>query len=184
MEEERFEPQLEEGKKENALWEWIKAILIAVVIAFIIKTFLFQPTRVQGESMNKTLENDDRIIVNKVLMKFVPLKRGDIIVMEYDEDHDYIKRIVGMPGELVQIIDGDVYINGSKIQEPYAYGDYTGTLNGFEWKLGPDQYFVMGDNRQPGGSTDSRVFGPIDVEVIRGTVNFRYFPFEEFGFIE
>lgn len=173
-----------EQKKESVLWDWIKSIIIAVVLALIIKTFIAEPTLVQGTSMNQTLENGDRVIVNKFLQKFREIERGDIIVMEYDTDHDYIKRIIGLPGETVQIIDGSTYINGQMLDETYAYGSYTDTINGFEWVLGEDQYFVMGDNRQPGGSTDSRVFGPIMQDRIRGIANFRFYPFDEVGGLE
>lgn len=168
-------------KKPNVIWEWTKSILIAVIIALIIRFFLFQPTRVQGESMIHTLENDDRIILNKIAMKIKPLKRGDIVVIRYDRKQDYVKRIVGLPGENIQIIDGKVYINGELYKEDYITGDHTDTINGFEWKLKENEYFVLGDNRQPGGSTDSRVFGPVHVNSIKGTVRFRYFPFKDFG---
>lgn len=170
-----------EIKKENPIWEWTKAIVIAAILAILIKTFIVEPTRVQGTSMNHTLENDDRVILNKIVMKFRTLERGDIIVMKYDEEADYIKRIVGMPGEIIQIIDGKVYINGEIFEEDYIYGDYTDALNGFEWQLGEDEYFVMGDNRTPGGSTDSRIFGPIKLERIKGVANFRFYPFDSIG---
>ena len=180
-----IEESLEQiNKKPNPIWEWTKSILIAVVIAIIIRVFLFQPTRVQGESMIHTLENDDRIILNKISMKISPLKRGNIVVLRYDKNQDYVKRIIGLPGENIQIIDGKVYINGELYEEDYMTGDYTDTINGFEWKLEEDEYFVLGDNRQPGGSTDSRVFGPVHVNSIKGTVRFRYFPFNSFGVLK
>lgn len=182
--EERRKLEQDEPKKENVIWEWFKSIVIALLLAFIIKTFFYEPTRVQGTSMNHTLENEDRVIVDKISMKFRELKRGDIIVMEFDTSHDYIKRIVGLPGEIIQIIDGQVYINGNLFEEEYIYGDETGTINGFEWRLGEDEYFVMGDNRTPGGSTDSRVFGPVNIEKIRGVANFRFYPLDEIGLLK
>lgn len=175
-----------EEQKESAgsvIKDWLKSIVIAVAVALLIRAFLFQPTRVEGSSMNNTLESDDRVVLNKISMKLKALDRGDIVVMEFNEDSDYIKRVVGLPGDYVQIIDGQVYINGNLYEEDYIYGDYTMTDAQFEWQLSDTEYFLMGDNRQPYGSTDSRYFGPVDIERIEGTVSFRYFPIESFGVI-
>ncbi|MFM1535612.1 signal peptidase I [Helcococcus ovis] len=174
-------------KKENKtsiIMEWARAILIAIILAFLIKTFIFEPTRISGSSMLNTLHDNDRVLVNKITMKFSPIKRKDIIVMKFDENKDYIKRIIGLPGEYIQIIDGKVYINGKVYEEPYINQQYTETINGFEWKLGHNQYFVMGDNRLPNGSTDSRVFGPIELDRIKGVANFRFYPFSGFGLLK
>lgn len=174
----------EKDDKMNPILDWMVSIIIAIIIAMIIKTFLFEPTRIEGSSMNMTLQTHDRVIVDKIGMKISQLERGDIIVMKYDETHDYIKRIVGLPGDIIQIIDGKVYLNGELFDEPYIFGDYTDIINGFEWKLGQDEYFVMGDNRQPAGSTDSRVFGPITLDRIKGVAKFRFWPLNNIGFIE
>lgn len=174
-----------ENKKEmSPALNWLISIGIAIAIAFFIKTFIFEPTRIEGSSMNMTLQTEDRVIVDKIGMKFREIKRGDIIVMEFDSNHDYIKRIIGLPGENIQIIDGKTYINGKLFDEPYTYGDYTDIINGFEWSLGEDEYFVMGDNRQPGGSTDSRVFGPITLDRIQGVARFRFWPLDNIGLIK
>lgn len=173
------------AKKENAVLEWAKSILIAVLLALLIKNFVVEPTKIQGNSMFGTLHNEDKVLVNKIIMKIKPLSRGDIIVMEYDSTHDYIKRIVGLPGEYIQLVDGKVYINGEIYEEPYISGDFTEAINGFEWKLGKNEYFVLGDNRTPGGSTDSRVFGPINLDKIKGVASFRFYPFDDrFGLIK
>lgn len=171
------------GKK-SVLMEWGLSLVIAIILAMVIKTFLFEPTRIKGTSMNMTLQDDDRVIVNKIGLKFRALQRGDIIVMKFDEKHDYIKRVIGVPGENVQIIDGKVYINGKVLDEPYIYGDFTESINGFEWKLKEDEYFVMGDNRKPGGSTDSRVFGPVNINRIKGVASFRFYPFNNIGLVK
>lgn len=182
--ENNYDKQDGNKKQMSATLDWLISIVIAVVIALLIKTYIFEPTRIEGSSMNMTLQTEDRVIVDKIGMKFREIKRGDIIVMEYDTDHDYIKRIVGLPGETIQIIDGNVYINGELFDEPYAYGEYTETINGFEWNLEEDEYFVMGDNRQPGGSTDSRVFGPINLDKIQGVAKFRFWPLDSIGLIK
>lgn len=175
----------QENKKEmSPALNWLISIVIAIAIAFFIKAYIFEPTRIEGNSMNMTLQTEDRVIVDKIGMKFREIKRGDIIVMEYDSDHDYIKRIIGLPGETIQIIDGKTYINGNLFNEPYAYGDYTDIMDGFEWHLQEDEYFVMGDNRQPGGSTDSRVFGPITLDRIQGVARFRFWPLHNIGLIK
>lgn len=172
------------NKKENVILEWARSILIAVVLALLIKAFIVEPTRIQGTSMNLTLQDEDRVLVNKIGMKFRSLQRKDIVVMKYDNDHDYIKRIIGLPGDYIQIIDGKVYINGEEYQEDYIYGESTETINGNEWKLGKNEYFLMGDNRTPGGSTDSRVFGPVNIDRIKGYTNIRFYPFNNIGAIE
>ena len=182
--ENNYDKQDGNKKQMSATLDWLISIVIAVVIALLIKTYIFEPTRIEGSSMNMTLQTEDRVIVDKIGMKFREIKRGDIIVMEYDTDHDYIKRIVGLPGETIQIIDGNVYINGEIFDEPYAYGEYTETIHGFEWYLEENEYFVMGDNRQPGGSTDSRVFGPINLDKIQGVAKFRFWPLDSIGLIK
>lgn len=173
------------NKKEgNIVLEWARSILIAVILAFVIKIYIMEPTMVKGNSMNITLQNNDRLIVDKISMKFKPLERGDIIVMRYDSNNDYIKRIIALPGEYIQIIDGRVYINGEIYEESYINADFTDSINGFEWKLGRNEYFVMGDNRKPGESSDSRVFGPISLEQVKGVARFRFYPFDTLGVIK
>lgn len=184
IEEDHSENHPEDPNKQSrgsAILEWAKSILIAVVLALLIKTFIVEPTRIQGNSMNMTLQNDDRVIVNKIGMKIKALERGDVIVMKYDTSHDYIKRVVGLPGEYIQVIDGKVYINGEVYEEDYIYGESTQAINGSEWKLGKNEFFVMGDNRTPGGSTDSRVFGPVKLDQIKGKAIYRFYPFNNMG---
>lgn len=184
-ESEKIEKKVKKTKEDNVFFEWVKSIFIAVVLAILIKTFIAEPTKIEGNSMIQTLHDDDRVIINKIVMKFKPLKRKDIVVMKYDNNSDYIKRIVGLPGEYIQLIDGKVYINGKVYEEAYISGDYTQAINGFEWKLGKNEYFLMGDNRNPNGSTDSRVFGPVNLDRIKGVASFRFYPFDSrFGLIK
>lgn len=170
---------LKNSKEENVLFEWIKAIFIAIILALLIKTFIMEPTKIEGSSMIQTLHDNDRVIINKIIMKFKPLERKDVVVMKYDDKSDYIKRVIGLPGEYIQLLDGKVYINGELYEEDYISGDYTQAINGFEWKLGDNEYFLMGDNRNPNGSTDSRVFGPVNLDRIKGVANFRFYPFDD-----
>ncbi|MDO4778164.1 MAG: signal peptidase I [Tissierellia bacterium] len=165
--------------------EWVRSILIAILIAFAVKSLIFEPTKIVGSSMETTLHNGDRVIVNKIVLKLRELKRGDIVVIKFDSNNDYIKRLVGLPGEYIQLIDGKIYINGKVYNEDYINSDYTHSVNGSEWKLGEDEYFVMGDNRLPGKSRDSRDFGAVNLSRIKGVANFRFYPFgEAFGWIE
>ncbi|MDO5027318.1 MAG: signal peptidase I [Tissierellia bacterium] len=160
------------------LWDWAKSFLLALALAFLIKTYLFEPTQVQGTSMLNTLKSGDRVIVNKIRLKFRDLARGDIVVMHYGPaDEDYIKRIVGLPGDTVQLIDGYFFINGEKLEEDYITGGYTYPVKEIEWKLESGQYFLAGDNRNPGKSKDSRVFGPVDINDIKGVATLRFYPF-------
>ncbi|EHR33247.1 signal peptidase I [Helcococcus kunzii] len=182
--EENLNEDPEKRSKGSAILEWAKSILIAVVLALLIKNFIVEPTRIQGSSMNMTLQNDDRVIVNKIGMRFKPIERGNIIVMKYDNTHDYIKRVIGLPGEYIQVIDGKVYINGELYEESYIYGESTQSINGSEWKLGKNEFFVMGDNRTPGGSTDSRVFGPVKLDQIKGVAIYRFYPFNSMGVLK
>lgn len=167
---------------EMGAMDWVKAFIFAVILSLLIKNYVFEPTKVSGSSMEETLHDNDRLIVSKISLKFKELKRGDIVIMKYDEDDDYVKRIVGMPGEVVQVIDGGVYINGELFEEDYINTDYTENIVGFEWKLDADEYFLMGDNRLPGKSKDSRDFGPVKVDRIIGKAVFRFYPFgQAFG---
>lgn len=175
-----------EGTLLDGLWEWTKSLVLALAIALLIKTYLVEPTQVQGMSMEHTLHTGDRMFINKVVLKIRPLKRGEIIVMHYNPaNEDYIKRVIGLPGDLVQLIDGNFYINGKKLKEDYIFGDYTHANAGFEWRLKDGEYFVAGDNRNPGMSKDSRVFGPVNIKDIKGIAHFRFYPFgESFGGVD
>lgn len=168
------------------LWDWVKSFLFALVLAILIKAFIFEPTQVQGSSMLNTLHTGDRVIVNKIKLKFTKLQRGDIIVMHFNPaDEDYIKRVVGLPGDTVQLIDGYFYINGEKFVEDYISGDYTHPINKTEWELKDGEYFVAGDNRNPGKSKDSRDFGPVNINDIKGVATLRFYPFgESFGWLK
>ena len=110
--------------------EWIKSILAAIVIAVFIKTFIFNTTYVLGNSMFPTLHEKDRLFANKMTLFFSPPDRGDIVVLEAPDEvkKDYIKRVIGIEGDRVEIKDGKVYLNGEKLEEPYVGSDaYTHT---------------------------------------------------------
>ena len=187
MEDKNNKTEKKEDKKKSfllGLWDWVKSFIYALVLALIIKTFIFEPTEVHGESMLNTLHHGDRLIVNKISLKFDLLKRGEIIVLHFNPtDEDYIKRIIGIPGDTVQLIDGNFYINKKKLVEDYISGDYTYPIKvneqtgTNEWVLKDGEYFVAGDNRNPGKSSDSRDFGPVNINDIKGVARLRFYPF-------
>lgn len=186
------EEKIIEEKDENnsnfliGLWDWIKSFLFAIVLALLIKAFVFEPTQVQGSSMLNTLKTGDRVIVNKIGLKFKPLERGNIIVLHFNPtNEDYIKRVIGLPGDVVQLIDGHFYINGEMLEEAYASTDFTHPINKTEWIIAENEYFVVGDNRAIGASKDSRDFGPVKLEDIKGVASLRFYPFgKSFGWLK
>lgn len=162
--------------------EWIKSILIAFFIAFFIKSFIFNSTYVQGHSMAPTLYPKDRLFAQKISLYLKNTSRGDIVVLKAPDEKgkDYIKRVIGMPGDLVEIKDGQVYINGDPLVEKYIAEDsYTHTYGQSQWLVPEGQVFVLGDNRLEGASKDSRIFGTVSIKSLKGVTGFRYFPFND-----
>jgi signal peptidase I len=170
-------------KKEprNEAVEWIKSIVTAIIIAVFIKTFIFNTTYVLGNSMYPTLHEKDRLFALKFPLYFGGPHRGDVVVLEAPDstDKDYIKRVIGIEGDKVEIIDGKVYLNDELLKEDYiADGSYTHIYNESLWIVPKGQVFVLGDNREEGASKDSRYFGCVDIDSIKGITGFRYFPFD------
>lgn len=165
-------------------------VLFVLCVVYLLITFVGQRTEVKGESMETTLSDGDNLIVDKLSYRFRDPERFDIIVFpfQYEEDTYYIKRIIGLPGETVQIDEqGNIYINGEVIQESYGREiikpEYIG-LAAEPVTLGEDEYFVMGDNRN--NSRDSRVeiVGNIHRDDILGRAWLRIWPLSEFGILK
>lgn len=181
---------MEENNKDvkKEVLEWIKSIGLAVVIAVLIKTFVFNTTYVLGNSMYPTLHERDRLFANKLSLYFGGPSRGDVVVLEAPDvpKKDYIKRVIGIEGDIVEIIDGKVYLNGSLLKEDYIDEDaYTHVYDKNRWVVPEDHVFVLGDNRDEGASKDSRYFGCISIKTIKGITGFRYFPIDKrFGKIK
>lgn len=165
-------------KEKSLLREYLEAIIIAGLLALVIRTFVIQAFKIPSGSMLQTLQIGDHILVNKFIYDFTDPQRGDIIVFKYplDKDRDFIKRVIGLPGETIEIKNRVVYINGKPIKENYInktnYGFATNTSLSLR-KIPPDSYFMMGDNRD--NSMDSRVWGVLKSNLIRGKAMIVYF---------
>lgn len=162
--------------------EWVKSILTAIVLAFIIKTFIFNTTYVLGNSMSPTLHERDRLFAIKVPLYFSGPERGDVVVLEAPDDpsKDYIKRVIGVEGDRIDIVDGIVFLNGKELQENYIdKNSYTHVYFEDSWIVGEGEVFLLGDNRNEGASKDSRYFGCVKSNALKGITGFRYFPFDQ-----
>lgn len=163
-------------------------LVITFAIVIFINTFIFGITTVSGESMNPTLENRDRLILKKYgsVLRIEEYNYGDIVVLKSPLENDkrlFIKRVIGTPGDKIEIKNGELYINNNHIEENYIDNNsYTEPLSyGQNYLVPENEFFVIGDNRLPGGSNDSRGFGSISLSEIKGKVVFRIFPFNKAG---
>jgi signal peptidase I len=174
----------------GAFWDFIEAIVFALAIFVVVYLFLFQPNQVKGNSMHPTFKDGQYIFTDKISYRMGTPKRGEVIVFKdpKNPDIDFIKRIIGMPGDTVKISEGRVYLNGQILDESnYLASD---VFTGPESYLSENQeltvpegfYFVMGDNRPH--SSDSRDFGPVKPSDFVGKVFFRYWPVADFGKID
>ncbi|MGV3042648.1 signal peptidase I [Staphylococcus rostri] len=173
--------------------EWIISIGLALIVVGFLYTFIIKPYNVQGDSMYPTLKDGDRLIVNKIGKTLGHLDNGNVIVFHADESNDYVKRIIGKPGDHVEYKNDQLYLNGKKIDEPYlaynlkhkTYDEITGPLNSQKlqgsdgkYQIPEDKYLVLGDNREV--SKDSRTIGLIDKDQIVGKVSLRFWPVSDF----
>ena len=162
-------------------------LLVVLVLTYLVITFVGQRTQVSGSSMETTLSDEDNLIVDKISYRFSEPKRFDIIVFpfEYEEDTYYIKRIIGMPGERVQIDgEGNIYIDGEVLEE--SYGREIMESPGRAWEeitLAEDEYFVLGDNRNHSSDSRDHSVGNIKRKDIIGRAFLRIWPFEKFGIL-
>lgn len=163
---------------------WLRDLLICIPIATFISIFviavLYQPVRVEGTSMLPILEDQDRLFISK---RVGEIHRGDVVVFQYPRDHtkNYIKRVVGLPGDRIRIERGRVYVNDMMLAEQYVPQRYRDTRSVSEQTVPDSEYFVMGDHRSI--SSDSRDFGPVERPLIYGRAAFVYWPFDQAGVV-
>jgi signal peptidase I len=160
---------------------WGRDVAVALTLALVIIVFLYQPVKVEGTSMAPLLSDQERIFINKFVYRFEPIHRGDVVVFWYplDTSKSFIKRVIGLPGDTLDIRAGELYVNGKHVAEPYVPQSYFDDSSYGPITIPPDEYFVMGDHRD--SSNDSRIFGPVSRKFIYGKAVFAYWPFREFG---
>lgn len=168
-----------QNESKSEAMEWVKSILIAVILAFVIKMFLFDFVLVQGSSMFPTLENGDRLVINKIEYTIGSPDYGDIVVLNYSRNVEYVKRVIAKGGDTISIVNQVVYLNGEALSEDYVNTEPYDDFN--EVTVPQGKYFVMGDNRA--NSSDSRYvsLGFVDEDAIVGHVIFRFWPFTKLG---
>jgi signal peptidase I len=198
----------DEGFRKSTVREYFESICVAVILAFFVRTFVVQAFKIPSGSMEPNLLIGDHLLVNKFvfaptvtpleqkLLPIEPIRRGDIVVFKYPEDpsRDFIKRVIGLPGDMIEMRNKTVYVNGQPLDEPYAHFIYppedsgssapdVGTgdlLRSFPpMMVPPDNYFMMGDNRD--NSQDSRYWGFMPRDYVKGKALFVYFSFGEGG---
>jgi len=162
---------------------WARDLLLAIGLAMVIIVFFYQPVKVEGTSMAPLLSDQERIFINKFVYRLEPIGRGDVVVFWYplDRSKSFIKRVVGLPGDTVEIRQGRVIVNGQRLKEPYLPGRPADWTTYGPLRVPPEEYFVLGDHRA--SSNDSRVFGPVHNRYIYGKAVFAYWPMSRFGAI-
>ena len=176
----------------GCLFEIVETLVLTIAIFFVIQTFIAQPYQVRQQSMETTLEPGEYVLVDKLTPRFDSYKRGDVIVFEPPEGWavggdrtPFIKRIIGLSGDTVELRGGHVFVNGTELQEPYIYqqdgvSQSTDPTSGqSRWVVPSGQIFVMGDHRE--ASADSRTFGPVPLTSVIGRAWLRYWPLSTFG---
>ena len=189
-----YSPLVDRRSSLGCLFEVLETLVLTLIIFFVIQTFIAQPYQVQQQSMERTLEPGQYVLVDKLTPRWDDYGRGDIVVFNppttwTTENTPFIKRVIGLPGDTVEVKDdGLVYVNGVAIEEPYTYKNDEGVAEPTEvgdqtrWVVPEGELFVMGDHRQK--SADSRVFGTIPIGNVIGRAFLRYWPISTFGIIQ
>ena len=166
------------------LKSWSRDILLAISIAIFMVIFIIQPVKVEGTSMQPQLSDQDRIFVNRFIYRFTEIDRGDVVVFWYplDQRKSFIKRVIGIPGDSVEIRRGLVYINGKLLNEPYLESDFRDFRSFGKVIVPQGQYYVLGDHRN--SSNDSRNWGFVEKSLIYGKAVFSYWPVSHVGLVE
>lgn len=170
----------------GALMYWARDLLFSVVLAVIVILFLYQPVKVEGTSMMPTLDDQERIFINKFVYRlhFGAIDRGDTVVFWYpgDPTKSYIKRVIGIPGDRVEVERGTVVVNGRPLVEDYVPPEYRDNSDMPPRAVPPEEYFVLGDHRS--SSNDSRSWGMVPRRYIYGKAVFIYWPLDKMGLLK
>ena len=162
---------------------WLRDLMLSVVLAIVVILFLYQPVKVEGTSMMPGLVDQERIFINKFVYRFgiADISRGDTVVFWFPQDtsKSYIKRVIGVPGDTVEVVEGVVYVNGEALTEPYVPEEYRDRTSAAKHVLDADEYFVLGDHRS--SSNDSRTWGTVPRRYIYGKAVFVYWPLDRMG---
>ena len=162
---------------------WLRDVLISLAVSAFFIIFLYQPVKVEGTSMMPTLQDQERVFINKFVYKLEPIARGDVIVFRYPRDpaKSYIKRVVAIAGDRVRIEDGLLFVNERRLDEPYLPEQYEDVRSYPETVVPPHCYFVLGDHRS--SSNDSRAWGMVPRRYIYGKAVFIYWPLDKMGLL-
>jgi signal peptidase I len=172
----------------GCLLEIVETLVLTLIIFFVIQTFIAQPYQIRQQSMETTLEPDQYVLVDKLTPRFDAYKRGDIVVFKPPEawaqpdGTPYIKRVIGIGGDTIEIRDGKVFVNGTELREPYVYSENgepqptEDPLQQEQWVVPDGALFLMGDHRK--SSADSREFGSVDIDNVIGRAWLRYWPLD------
>ncbi len=160
---------------------WLRDLIISLAISAFIIIFLYQPVKVEGTSMMPSLDDQERIFVNKYVYRLEPIQRGDIVVFRYPRDpsKSFIKRVIGLAGDRIRIESGEIFVNGEALEEDYVPAAYADQRSFPEIVVPDNAYFVLGDHRTM--SNDSRDFGPVNAGFIYGKAVFGYWPMDKMG---
>jgi signal peptidase I len=174
----RPEPRLASG------WKlWMRDLLFSAAASVLIITFLYQPVRVEGTSMLPRLVDQDRLFINKFVYHFSAIERGDVVVFRYPRNQQisYIKRVVALPGDRIQIDRGQLFVNDQPVKESYVPEEFRDTKSLEPMIVPQNEYYVLGDHRSI--ASDSREFGPVRRDLIYGKATFIYWPAQDAGVV-
>ncbi len=180
-----MQPEPQEARKTTlaGALAWMRDLAFSVLIAIVLIVFIYQPVKVEGTSMMPALTDQERIFINKFTYRFGigSIERGDLVVFWYPNDpsKSYIKRVIGLPGDTVEVKNGTVIVNGKPLVENYVPEEYRDHQSFRAVSVEPDKYYVLGDHRS--SSNDSRVWGTVERRYIYGKAVFVYWPLEKMG---
>jgi signal peptidase I len=178
-------PSTQEASLARTAVSWMRDLALSVLIAIVVILFLYQPVKVEGTSMQPGLINQERIFINKFVYRFglADIGHGDTVVFWFpgDPSKSYIKRIIGIPGDTVEIRTGVVFVNGKQLAEPYVFEDFRDSVSMAPRTIEADHFFVLGDHRN--SSNDSRNWGTVPRNDIYGKAVFVYWPLDRLGLL-